>query len=111
MTLEKILFAFFAASVAGIIIFTIRRNKAIMRDGIETEAVVTRIEESESTDSDGSTNVSYTYYVEYRTLEGGTLEARLGNASRDLHEGSRLRIMYLPNKPGYVIPARDKADL
>jgi hypothetical protein len=39
--------------------------------GIETDAVVTRVRENESTDEDGfSTALSYTYYVTYRTLAG-----------------------------------------
>ena len=71
---------------------------------------------NESTDEDGfSTALSYTYYVTYRTLAGQTVEAQLASGKsldirigkkvwdQDLHEGSTVRIKYLPDKPNYVI--------
>ena len=71
---------------------------------------------NESTDEDGfSTALSNTYYVTYRTLAGQTVEAQLASGKsldirigkkvwdQDLHEGSTVRIKYLPDKPNYVI--------
>ena len=95
--------------------FTAKRNNAIKQSGIETDAVVTRVREDVSTDDDGSVSYSYTFFVTYRTLEGQTVEAQLASGKsfdirigknvwdRDLHEGSRVRIKYLPEKPNYVI--------
>ncbi len=97
-----------------------KRNRAIMQNGIETDAVVTRVVESVSTDDDdedggGSETYSYSYYVTFQTQEGQTVEARLGSGKtldvrvggagwdRDLHEGSHVRIMYLPERPDYAI--------
>ena len=97
-----------------------KRNEAIMQNGIETDAVVSRVVESVSTDDDdedggGSETYSYSYYVTFQTQEGQTVEARLGSGKtldvrvggagwdRDLHEGSHVRIMYLPERPDYAI--------
>ena len=113
------LYAAIAIAVIVIVIsvvFTAKRNHAIKQGGIETDAVVTRVRENESTDEDGfSTALSYTYYVTYRTLSGQTVEAQLASGKsldirigkkvwdQDLHEGSTVRIKYLPDKPNYVI--------
>ena len=111
MTLETVLIVFFVITVVGILAFSIKRNKAIQQNGIEADAVVTRIEESDTSDSDGGSGVSYSYYVEYRTLDGQTIEARLGNEPRNIAVGSRLRIKYLPEKPKYVLPSRGRTEL
>ena len=96
------------------VIMTRKRNNEIKRSGIETDAVVTRVREDVSTDEDGTT-YTYTFYVAYQTQEGQTVEARLASGKsidirigknvwdRDLHEGSKVRIKYLPDKPDYVI--------
>lgn len=107
MTLETILIVVFAVTVCGVIVFTVFRNKAIRRDGITAQASVIRIEESDISDSDGSSDSTYTYYVSYRTADGQTVEARLGNPPKDIHVGSVLRIQYLADKPEYVLPAKD----
>lgn len=87
-------------------VFTIKRNNAIQKDGIEADAVVSRIAENENRDDDGHVDYTYTYYVKYQTQDGQTVEAKLGNAPARIAEGSRLRIKYLPDKPKYVIPAK-----
>ena len=94
-----------AAIIAGII-FTIKRNKAIKKDGIEADAVVSRIKETENRQEDGSVDFSYTYYVKYQTKDGQTVEAKLGDGTRGLCEGDSIRIKYLPDKPKYVITAK-----
>ena len=92
------------AVVAGFI-FSSKRNKAIMEKGVEAEAVVSRVDENETTNDDGSRDVNYTYYVKYQNEAGETVEARLGNAPARCYEGMSLRIKYLPEKPKYAIPA------
>lgn len=87
-------------------VFTIKRNNAIQKDGIEADAVVSRIAENENRDDDGHVDYTYTYYVKYQTQDGQTVEAKLGNAPARIHEGSALRVKYLPDKPKYVIPAK-----
>ena len=91
------------AVLAGIVI-TIRRNSAIQKGGIETDAVVSRIKENETRNDDGSRQTHYTYYVRYQAEDGQTVEAKLGNAPLGIAAGNRLRIKYLPDKPKYVIP-------
>lgn len=83
------------------------------REGIETEAVVTRVRENAFTDEEGRTTVNTSYYVTFRTMEGKTEEAILRcnenmdmgnrNWNRGLRKGSILRIRYLPEKPNYVV--------
>lgn len=101
------------------VIFTTKRNNEIKQNGIETDAVVSRIKENESVDEDGFVTTSYTYYVTYRTMEGQTVEAKLGSGKSidnnivgkpwdsDLKEGVSIRIKYLPEKPKYVIRISD----
>ena len=101
--------------LAVVIIRNKRINGEIDRNGIEAEAVVSRVKENVSSDSDGMVSVSYLYYVTYRTLNGQTVEAQLGSGKsvdfrigkkawdHDLHEGTRVRVKYLPEKPSYVI--------
>ena len=89
------LYAAIAIAVIVIVIsvvFTAKRNHAIKQGGIETDAVVTRIRENESTDEDGfSTALSYTYNVTYRTLAGQTVEAQLASGkSLDIRIGKKV---------------------
>ena len=108
--------ALFVLVFVVVILRTGKRNGDIRRNGIETEAVVSRIREDEHTDTDGSySGSSYAYFVTYRTADGQTVEARLGNGksldvqigkhawNHDLQEGTPVRIKYLPDKPEYVI--------
>ena len=104
--------------LAGVV-FTAKRNNEIKQNGIVTEAVVSRIKENESTDSDGFTTTSYIYYVTYRTMDGQTVEAKLASGKSidnritgkawdsDLRVGTSVHIKYLPDKPKYVIRISD----
>ena len=104
-----------AAIIAGVV-FTAKRNNAVKKNGIETDAVVSRVQKTETTDADTlNTAVHYTYYVTYRAQDGKTVEAKLASGKSfdrnigkarwdsDLHEGVCLRIKYLPEKPGYAV--------
>ena len=101
--------------IVALIVRNKRINGEIDQNGIEANAVVSRVKENVSTDSDGMVSVSYLYYVTYRTMNGQTVEAQLGSGKSvdfhigkkswdyDLHEGTNVRIKYLPEKPSYVI--------
>ena len=91
-----------AAAVAAGLIFVFIRNNKINKEGKEATAVVSRVKEIESTDSDGCTTTTYEYYVRYTTEAGESVEAKLGNAPRRAKEGDELKIKYLPEKPKYV---------
>ena len=101
-----------------IVVVTIRNKKIngdIDQNGLEADAVVSRVKENVTSDSDGMVSVSYTYYVTYRTMNGQTTEAQLGSGKsvdfrigrkawdHDLQEGAKVRIKYLPERPSYAI--------
>lgn len=84
-------------------IYNYKRSKAINDNGIEVDAVVSRIKEIEGEDSDGQRTTSYEYFVRYENESGETFEAKLGNPPRFITEGTKLRVKYLPEKPKYVL--------
>ena len=64
--------------VAIVAVYTILRNKKINENGIEADAVVSRIDTDTQTDSDGSVSTNETYYVDYQNAEGEIVTAKLG---------------------------------
>ena len=104
-----------AAVIAAAVFITAMRNKAIRENGVEADAVVSRVKETDNVDADGSySGTTTTYYVTYRTPDGRQAEAKLASGKAfdnrigkawdaDLREGSRVRIKYLPEKPNYAI--------
>ena len=84
-------------------VYSYQRNKKIKENGVEANAVVSRIKEIEKEDSDGHYSTDYEYYVRYQNQAGETVEAKLGNPPRFLTEGTQLRIKYLPGKPKYAL--------
>jgi hypothetical protein len=92
-----------------------RINGEIIQNGIEANAVVSRVKENVSSDPGGGVSVSYTYYVTYRGMNGQTVEAQLASGKSfdvkigkkawdyDLHEGTQVRVKYLPERPNYAI--------
>lgn len=98
---------FAVAAIVGII-FTLQRNKKINENGVEADAVVSRIKEIESQDNDGTREVNYEYYVKFQGQDGQILEAKLGNAPRFITEGMHLRIKYLPEKPKFALAVKEE---
>ena len=86
--------------------FAVKRYTAIQKNGVEADAVVSRIKETESTDNEGIRDVTYTYYVKFQTQDGKTVEAKLSSAPRFTREGDSIRVKYLPEKPNYAIPVK-----
>ncbi len=95
--------AIFAVAVIGGLVYSYLRSKKINENGVETEAVVSRVKEIEREDSDGHYTTDYEYYVRYQNQNGETVEAKLGNPPRFLTEGTQLRVKYLPEKPKYAL--------
>lgn len=97
-----------AVAVAVIvgIVFTVKRNKKILENGIEVEAVVSRIVTDWNEDDNGNREKTETYYVRYRTDDGQTVEAKLSNPPAHCFEGTKLRVKYLPEKPKYVVAVK-----
>ena len=88
--------------VAIVAVYTILRNKKINENGIEADAVVSRIDTDTQTDADGSVSTNETYYVDYQNAEGEIVTAKLGNPPFGAVVGTAMRVKYLPEKPKYV---------
>lgn len=95
-----------AVLVIGGLIYNYQRSKKINAEGIEVDAVISRIKENESTDANGNREVSYEYYVRYVNEAGQSVEAKLGNPPRLAREGMQLRVKYLPEKPKYALAVK-----
>lgn len=86
--------------VAIVVIYSILRNKKINDNGIEADAVISRIDID--TDVDGGVTENKTYYVDYQNAEGQIVTAKLGNPPFGAAVGTAMRVKYLPEKPKYV---------
>ena len=100
---KYVLFAVVAALIAGYAVYSIIRRNKILKNGVEVDAVVSRIEEETEPSGEGGVDVRYTYYVTYRAPDGQTVEAVLDHAPGRTREGDPVRIKYLPEKPKYAI--------
>lgn len=88
-----------------------RINGEIIQNGIEANAVVSRVKENVSSDPGGGVSVSYTYYVtngqtvEAQLASGKSFDVKIGKKAwdYDLHEGTQVRVKYLPERPNYAI--------
>ena len=99
MEIPLIIFGAFVLLFAFVILRNKRINGDIDQNGIETDAVVSRVTETVSSDSDGMVSISHTYYVTYRAMNGQTVEAQLGSGkSVDFRIGKR---------PGTMISRRE----
>lgn len=67
-------------------------EEADRRRGDRNQGVISRIVDASS----DPTEVSYHYYVRFRTQEGEDIEALLSNYRDDLEEGQQVRIKYHP---------------
>ena len=99
----KIIIILFIALFAGFFLYAFYYIQKVKRNGLDAEAVVTRSETTESIDSDGFAETTTTYYVEYRTAEGETVEGTLSNPKKGLKVGRRMRIKYLPEQKKYPV--------
>ena len=93
----------FIAAMIIAAIFIVKRYNNIKKNGVEADAVISRIKENETLNDYGSVDHSYIYYVKYTAQDGQLVEARLGGAPRLTRVGDRVRIKYLPEKPKYAI--------
>ena len=93
------------AVVLGVLVYNFFRNNQIKTQGIEVDGFITRVEETDSTDSDGDITTSYHYYVRYTDQGGVKREAVLTNTDtkRDLVPGDPVRIKYLPGKENAAV--------
>lgn len=109
MDLKYILAAIFVIVMAVVFFITVMRNRQIRKNGIKTEAVISRIEEHDHVDGDGEITTTYSYYVRYEDQEGNTREALLSKVMQSrYYVGDELYIQYLPQKPQYAFPIKKR---
>ena len=99
-----ILLAAFAAG--GIWAFVV--TKKVKKEGIETDAVVTRVELHKWVGGIGDAwspdSVTEEYYITYTDHDGRTVEAMLSNpGDHTFKVGDRMRIKYLPDREEYPV--------
>ena len=88
-TREILLWIGFIAVCAAIYLISRRIKKQTEENGIETDAVISRI-----TDEGGTDAIDLHYYARYRTEDGEEIEGIISNPSGDLEEGMNVRIKY-----------------
>lgn len=86
-----IMWIVFLAVIAVGILVSRRIKSGINENGIETDAVVSRVSEDMSQDLS-----DFTVYVKYRTEDGEEVEGVISNPRTDLEEGQQVRIKYHP---------------
>lgn len=102
--MEKyILFGAVVALIIGFLVYTVIRNGRIRKNGVEADAVVSRIEEEQTVSSEGGVDYTYTHYVTYRNSQGETVEAKLDHAPGRTRVGDAVKIKYLPEKPHFAV--------
>ena len=98
------------AVILGGLAYNFFRNHTIKTQGIEVDGFITRVEETDSTDSDGDITTSYHYYVRYTDQSGMAREAVLTNTytRRNLVPGYPVRIKYLPGKENAAVMVKGR---
>lgn len=86
-----IMWIVFLAVIAVGILVSRRIKSGINENGIETDAVVSRVSEDMSQDLS-----DFTVYVKYRIEDGEEVEGVISNPRTDLEEGQQVRIKYHP---------------
>ena len=86
-----IMWVVFLAVIAAGMLVSRRMKRGIRENGIETDAVVSRIVD-DGTQSETDINV----YVRFLTEDGTETEASLSNPRTDLKKGQSVRIKYHP---------------
>ena len=86
-----IMWMVFLAVIAAGMLISHRIKKGINENGIETDAVVSRI-----IDNGTPEEIDIDVYVRYRTENGEEIEGVLSNPRADLEEGQPVRIKYHP---------------
>lgn len=90
-------------AIGGIWSFVV--SKKVKEEGIETEAVISRVETVEWHNADWpENNFTEEYYITYINQKGQTAEALLSNpGSHRLKKGDKIIIKYLPDKQDYPV--------
>ena len=94
-----------AFAIGGIWAFVV--SKKVKEGGIETDAVVSRIELQEWNGWSGDVwaeDSMKVYYINYTNQDGQIVEAMLSNpGKRSFKEGDKIKIKYLPDRQEYPV--------
>ena len=94
--------------VLSVVVYRLIYRRKIIKDGIQVEAVLQRVEVDESRDTEGNTSSTYTFWVTYTNDSGQKVEAELLNGERTMQIGEHLSVKYLPNRPDLVMNIRNE---
>ena len=103
-----VLVLFVVAFVVYRLIYSLIYRRKIIKDGIQVEAVLQRVERDESRDTEGNTSSTYTFWVTYTNDSGQKVDAELLNGKRTMQIGEHLSVKYLPNRPDLVMNIRNE---
>lgn len=95
-----------AFAIGGIWAFVF--SKKVKKEGIETDAVISRVERREWSGGTGDLwagdSFTYDYYIVYTNQVGQTVEALLSNPGDHTFEiGDRMKIRYIPDRQEYPV--------
>ena len=93
--------------IISIILFMLKREKNIEKNGIEVDAVVTKV--TDSYDNDSRIRI-YTSYVKYIGDDNNEHESKIINISTNYSYGKKLKVKFLPGKYKYCIVVLEWAD-
>ena len=103
-TFDYVIVGIVVTIIAVVAIINIKRNSDVRKNGIRTSAVISRVRDNDTVDSDGAVSTTHTYFVEYKNQSGETIEAVLGNILDKYYKvGDQVEIMYLPEKENYAV--------
>ena len=94
--------------VLSVVVYRLIYRRKIIKDGIQVEAVLQRVEVDESRDTEGNTSSTYTFWVTYTNDSGQKVDAKLLNGKRTMQIGEHLSVKYLPNRPDLVVNIRNE---
>jgi len=108
LTSENLFPIIIIAVVVGGFLYSFYRNHQIKSQGIEADGFITRVEENETSDADGTSSITYDYYVRYTDQGGARREALLTNTDtkRQLVPGDRVKNKDLPGKENCAVLIR-----
>ena len=93
------------ASVAASFLWTFFKIIRVKMLGVEVNALVTRLEEHETTDADGIPSEYYEAYIRYQAQDGRMINTSLANSNMFIKVGDCVRVKYIPGQEDYPVLA------
>ena len=106
--MQTVIIIVMVLSMVAFAVYRLIYRRKIIKDGIQVEAVLQRVEVDESRDTEGNTSSTYTFWVTYTNDSGQKVDAKLLNGKRTMQIGEHLSVKYLPNRPDLVVNIRNE---